>query len=119
MPDETGAAGRRARPLLRLAACNAAVAALLALPAGGRNIAEIWYAADANSLVGLQAFVEQRLDPDELDPTLYFDYVLPALELPAWLGAFVALCLFDAIRLYAARAALSGAAWLRRRRGGG
>jgi hypothetical protein len=56
---------------------------------GGISIAEVWARIDANSLVGLQGLVEQRLDPDPEDPTLYFDYVLPALNASFWLTAAV------------------------------
>lgn len=105
-----GGAGRRV--FLRLAICNLlAGLAVLAL-AGGRKTAEIWYKADANSLVGLQAFVEQRIDPD-----LYFDVVLPVVELPAWLAAMVLLTLFDALRLGVAAAAACALAAARRRIG--
>ena len=66
-----------------LAGAAAAVGAHFGTQA--RAIADYWYAIDANSLVGLQALVEQRLDPDPDDPTLYFDVVLPLLELSLWL----------------------------------
>ena len=105
---------RRPRTLLRLAVANLAVGLVVLLAAGDRKTAEVWYKADANSLVGLQAFVEQKLDPDEIDPTLYFDYVLPVLELPAWVAAIVLLTLFDALRLAAACAVMC--AWTRLRR---
>lgn len=52
---------------------------------GGKSIAEVWASIDANSLVGLQSFVEKTLDPNPEDPTLYFDIVLPLLNLPMWL----------------------------------
>ena len=55
----------------------------------GKSIAEVWARADANSLVGLQATIEQRLDPNPEDPAIYFDIVLPILELPMWLSLFV------------------------------
>ena len=100
------AAERRPRTLLRLAAANLAVGVALWFAVGNRTAAEVWYRADANSLVGLQAFVEQKLDPDPLDPTLYFDYVLPVVELPAWVAAIVLLTLFDSLRLGAVWAAL-------------
>lgn len=56
---------------------------------GGSSIAEAWAAIDANSLVGLQSFVEQSLDPNPENPTLYFDIVLPLLNLPMWLTVAV------------------------------
>lgn len=116
MADGT-ATERRPRTLLRLAAANLAVGPALWLAVGNRTAAEVWYRADANSLVGLQAFVEQRLDPDPLDPTLYFDYVLPVIELPAWVAAIVLLTLFDASRLAAVEGALRLRARLRRAKG--
>ncbi len=74
----------------------------------GKSIAEVWARADANSLVGLQATVEQRLDPNPEEPTLYFDIVLPVLQLPLWLSLFV---------IFAVLAAASFAsAWMRRER---
>ena len=51
---------------------------------GGAAIGEVWSKIDANSLVGLQSFVEKRLDPNPEEPTLYFDVVLPALEMSFW-----------------------------------
>jgi len=50
----------------------------------GFAIADFWAMIDRNSLVGLQALVEKRLDPDPEDPTLYFDVVLPILNFPLW-----------------------------------
>jgi hypothetical protein len=55
------------------------------LGTGGESIAEAWYSVSPNSLVGLQSLVEKRLDPNPEEPTIYFDYVLPVLELPIWL----------------------------------
>jgi hypothetical protein len=80
----------------------AAVAAMSVHFGRGTSIAEEWARIDANSLVGLQALVEKRLDPNPDDPTIYFDYVLPALELPFWLSLAVLLV------------ALSGIGFLRR-----
>ncbi len=108
---------RRQRPLLRLIVANLLVGAAMLLWAGGAKIAEVWYKVDANSLVGLQSFVEKTLDPNELEPTLYFDYVLPTIELPAWLGAIVLLTLFDALRLFVVGLAARGVWALRRRIG--
>ena len=56
---------------------------------GGISIAEVWASIDANSLVGFQGLVEQRLDPNPEDPVLYFDYVLPALNGSFWLTVAV------------------------------
>ena len=56
---------------------------------GGLSIAEVWVTIDANSLVGLQGLVEQRLDPNPDDPVLYFDYVLPVLNSSFWLTVAV------------------------------
>lgn len=114
MTDDDTAAPARTRPFLRLLAANVVVGVVLLVVAGGRSIAEVWFKVDANSLVGLQAFVEQRVDPDKEDPTLYFDYVLPMLEQPVWLGAIVALTLFDGLRLLAGGLTARGARALRR-----
>ena len=106
------------RPLVRLAASNLLVGLLLFVMFGGHQIAEVWAGIDRNSLVGLQSFVEQTVDPDKEDPTLYFDYVLPTIELPVWFGAIVLLTLFDLIRFGAGWAMALGAAalWRRTRR---
>lgn len=64
-----------------------------------QSVAETWYQIDANSLVGLQALVEKRLDPNPDDPTLYFDVVLPLIETPLWLAALVVACVFDLVPL--------------------
>lgn len=66
----------------------------------GGSIAEAWYAWDANSLVGLQALVEQKIDPNPEDPTWFFDYVLPLLEAPFWLAVLVVLMVLDALPLW-------------------
>jgi len=66
---------------------------------GGKSIAEVWYQWNANSLVGLQSLVEKRLDPNPEDPTLYFDVVLPILELPFGLAVLVVLLLLDIVPL--------------------
>jgi hypothetical protein len=78
---------------------NFAIAGVVAALAGGRSVAEAWYALDANSLVGFQALVEQRLDPNPGDPTLYFDVVLPVLETPLWLAVLVVLIVLDLVPL--------------------
>lgn len=117
MTDDDTAAPARTRPFVRLLAANVVVGVVLLIVAGGRSIAEVWFKIDANSLVGLQAFVEQRVDPDKEDPTLYFDYVLPMLEQPAWLGAIVLLTLFDGLRLLAGGLTVRGARALRRKIG--
>jgi len=83
----------------------AVVAAAIHFGRGGTSIAEEWARIDANSLVGLQALVEKRLDPNPDDPTIYFDYVLPALELPLWLSLAVVFL------------ALAGLGFLRRKLG--
>ena len=58
--------------------------AILALAAAvlavGPSVAEAWAMLDANSLVGFQGVVDARFDPDPGNPTVWFDYVLPALE---------------------------------------
>jgi len=74
----------------------------------GKSIAEVWPPAHATSLVGLHATIEQRLDPNPEDPAIYFDIVLPILELPMWLSLFV---------IFAALAVAGFASsWLRRER---
>ncbi len=81
----------------------AAVAALGAhLGTDGQSIAEAWYEVSPNSLVGLQALIEKRLDPNPEDPTLYFDYVLPLMELPIWLSLAILAAVLGGISLLAA-----------------
>ena len=115
--DDTPPANRRQwlPVFLRLLGGNLLAGLAVFLLAGGQKMAEIWYRVDANSLVGLQAFVEQKLDPDELDTTLYFDYVLPVIELPAWFGAIVLFTLFDALRLAAVWPIARGVSAMRRK----
>ena len=67
------------------------------------TIASICDRINPNSLVWLQAFVEQRLDSETENSTLYSNYVLPVIGLPAWIGAIVLLMLFDVIRMLLAR----------------
>ena len=68
----------------------------------GASIGEIWAGMDRNSLVGFQALIEKRLDPNPEDPTVYFDYVLPVLEIPFWMGlAIIALVLAAVSFVYA------------------
>ena len=52
------------------------------------SMAEYWSGIDPNSLVGFQAMVEKNISPE-----LWFQVVLPALGLPAFvlLGLFAAL----------------------------
>jgi hypothetical protein len=42
------------------------------------SIAERWFQLHRPSFIGLQSGIENRVSPE-----LYFDYVLPVLELPA------------------------------------
>lgn len=53
--------------------------------------AEYWAGFDPNSLVGFQAMIEKNISPE-----LWFQAVLPALTLPAFvlLGVFAALFFF-------------------------
>jgi len=76
---------------------NLVVAGVVYAVVGNRSIAETWYQVDANSLVGLQALVEKRLDPNPEEPTLYFDVVLPVIESPLWLAALVVLTVLDLV----------------------
>jgi hypothetical protein len=85
--------------LLAALLANFAIAGVIAALAGGKSVAETWFVLDANSLVGLQALVEQRLDPNPEDPTLYFDVVLPVLETPLWLAVLVVLVVLDLVPL--------------------
>lgn len=73
-----------------------AVSLLLAVFAGGPSVAEAWAMLDANSLVGFQGLIDNRLDPDPGNPTVWFDYVLPALEVPA---LYVAAAVLGAVGL--------------------
>lgn len=78
---------------------NLVIAGVLFGVLGNQSVAEVWYRVDANSLVGLQALVEKRLDPNPDDPTLYFDVVLPLIETPVWLAALVVLSVLDLVPL--------------------
>ncbi len=78
---------------------NGIIAAVVHFVVDGKSTAEAWYQWDANSLVGLQALVEKRLDPNPEDPTLYFDVVLPILQQPLSLTVFVVLLVLDIIPL--------------------
>lgn len=57
-----------------------ALAALVADLVGGRaaSLGERWAQLHRESLIGLQSGLENRVHPD-----LFFDWVLPVLELPA------------------------------------
>ena len=83
--------------LLGTLSANLLIAVVVYFLSSGKSVAETWYDIDANSLVGLQALVEQRLDPNPEDPTLYFDVVLPVIETPAWLAVLVLLMVLDAL----------------------
>ena len=94
---------------------NLIIAGIAHFVTGGKSIAEVWYQWDANSLVGLQALVEKKLDPNPEDPTIYFDVVLPILDLPFALAVLVIVLLFDIVplivvtrRLKRSRSALNG-----------
>ena len=67
------------RTIGRAALVLGAVALGLALFGVGPSIARIWSQLHANSLVGLQGFVDRTLDPDPGNPTIWFDQVLPIL----------------------------------------
>jgi len=76
---------------------NLVLAGVLYAVFANQSVAETWYRIDANSLVGLQALVEKRLDPNPEEPTLYFDVVLPVIESPLWLAALVVLTVLDLV----------------------
>ena len=67
------------RTIGRSALLLGAVALGLALFGVGPSIARMWSQLHANSLVGLQGFVDRTLDPDPGNPTVWFDQVLPIL----------------------------------------
>jgi hypothetical protein len=73
--------------VLAVVAAACLVAQLLSLAAQGRYVpvspGSIWYAVHANSLVGFQSLVEQRLWP------ALWPWLLALLQLPAWLVAGV------------------------------
>jgi hypothetical protein len=83
--------------LVGVLSANLMLAGVVYVVSGGASLAEVWAEFDRNSLVGLQALVEQRLDPNPEDPQLFFDVVLPILESPVWLVALVALLVMDAL----------------------
>ena len=85
--------------LLGVLSANLLIAVVVYFLSGGKSVAETWYEIDANSLVGLQALVEQRLDPNPEDPMLYWDVVFPVLNAPAWLAVLVLLMVLDALPL--------------------
>ena len=83
--------------LIGILSINLLLAALVCIYSGGASLAETWAELDRNSLVGLQALVEGRLDPNPEDPQLFFNVVLPFLESPAWLVVLVLLLVMDAL----------------------
>ncbi|MDP6952628.1 MAG: hypothetical protein QGF53_07685 [Alphaproteobacteria bacterium] len=85
--------------LFGVLSANLLLAGVVYVLSGGASLAETWASFDRNSLVGLQALVEQRLDPNPEDPQLFFDVVLPVLESPTWLVALVVLMVMDALPL--------------------
>ncbi len=86
--------------LLGTLSANLLIAVVVYFLSGGKSVAETWYDIDANSLVGLQALVEQRLDPNPEDPTLSWDVVFPVINnVPAWLAVLVLLMVLDALPL--------------------
>jgi hypothetical protein len=70
---------------LAVVAAATLVAQLFSLLANGAyvpvSLGSIWYAAHANSLVGLQAAIENRVSPSLWPPVFWL------LQLPAWLVA--------------------------------
>ncbi len=84
---------------LAVVAAATLVAQLFSLLANGAyvpvSLGSIWYAAHANSLVGLQATVENRLSPALWPPVFWL------LQLPAWLvSGLLALALLLAGRAH-------------------
>lgn len=67
------------RILTGLGALLLIAAVVLALRDAGQAAGELWASIDPNSLVGLGALIENRIDPD-----LWVDVVLPMLTWPAW-----------------------------------
>jgi ribose/xylose/arabinose/galactoside ABC-type transport system permease subunit len=94
-----GAGSSKRIAVIAMLAMNLVIAGVAYALTNGGTIAEAWYAWDANSLVGLQALVEQKIDPDPEDPTWFFDYVLPVLEMPFWLAVLVVIMILDAVPL--------------------
>ena len=64
----------RSRTILLLGtlSANLLIAVVVYFLSGGKSVGETWSEIDANSLVGLQALVEQRLDPNPEDPMLFW-----------------------------------------------
>lgn len=85
--------------LFGVVSANLLLAGVVYVISGGASLAETWASFDRNSLVGLQALVEQRLDPNPEDPQFFFGVVLPVLESPTWLVALVVLLVMDALPL--------------------
>ena len=79
------------RMIGRAALVLGAAALGLGLFGVGPSIARIWSQLHANSLVGLQGFVDRTLDPDPGDPTVWFDLVLPVLASSVFYPAALAL----------------------------
>ncbi len=76
---------------------------LVGIFASSPSIAGAWAEIDANSLVGFQGFIDQWLDPDPGNPTIWFDYVLPVLGMSVFHGAAALLAVIGAIVLLVGR----------------
>ena len=75
----------------------------LALFGVGPSIARLWAQLHSNSLVGLQGFVDQNLDPDPGDPTVWFDTVLPVLTSSIFYPVAVIFCVIGLVSLLSNR----------------
>ncbi len=83
--------------LLGIAALGAALLEV------GPSIARVWSNLHANSLVGLQGFVDRTLDPDPGNPSVWYDSVLPVLTGSVLYPIAVVLLLFALAILLATR----------------
>jgi hypothetical protein len=91
------------RTISRAALVLGAVALGLALFGIGPSIARIWSQLHANSLVGLQGFVDRTLDPDPGNPTVWFDQVLPILAGSVFYPVAVVLGIIGLVTLMTSR----------------
>ena len=66
---------------------------------GGLTIGAAWRNVSANSLVGFESLIDRYFTPPEDDPSasVWFDVVLPVLELPLWLVVAIICFVFSAI----------------------
>lgn len=66
--------------VLILGALLVVAAVVLLIRDAAEALGYLWFTIDANSLVGFQALIEKKVDPD-----LWTSVFLPLLDWPAWI----------------------------------